>query len=207
MFVGEIMSKDLISVFQQDQISIALQLMVKHNIRHLPVVDIADKTKLVGIITSREVKQSVNQGNNDVHELMTVTVEKVMQKEVATVTSKTFVQDAARILYAKKIGGLPVVDKRKLVGIITYQDILGVFIELMDGLQKSARIDVQVHNLKDVEEIKLLLESEDCKLIGIGLVSDKNGEEVYSFRIKHRETEPLYNLLTDAGYKVVEHFC
>ncbi|MBI5184286.1 MAG: CBS domain-containing protein [Nitrospinae bacterium] len=207
MFVGEIMSKELITLFPNDKISAALKLMVKHDVRQLPVVDKTDKSKLLGIVTSRDVKLNVNQGKNDVHELKSVSVESVMQRDLDTVTSKTFVQDAARLLYIKKTGGFPVVDKGKLVGIITYQDILGVFIELMDGLQKSARIDVQVKNLEDVEEIKRLLESKDCKMIGIGQVSEKHGEEVYSFRIKHRETLPLCNLLSNAGYKVVEHFC
>lgn len=207
MFVGEIMSKELVTLTPDKNIGEALKLMLKHDVRHIPVVDHANKEKLVGIITSRDVKESMHAVENDTHHLKPHKIEDVMQKKVSTVTSKTYVQDAAKIIYKKKFGGLPVVDKGKLVGIITYQDIIGVFIELMDGLQKSSRIDVKVKKLEDVEEIKALLEAEDCELIGIGQVSEKEDEDVYSFRIKHRETQPLCNLLSDAGYRVLEHFC
>ncbi len=209
MFVGEIMAQDLITIVPEKPISEALELMIHHNVRHIPVVDSEDEKKLVGIITAHDVKRNISMKGDDsiLHKLNPTPIGKIMKKEVITVTSKTYVQDAARIIYGKKIGGIPVVDKKKLVGIISYQDIIGVFIEMMDGLQESARIDVEVKDLKAVEEIKLLLEGEECEMIGIGLVRENEKSEIYSFRIKHRETEPLYNLLSAAGYEVVEHFC
>ena len=53
----------------------------------------------------------------------------------------TPMDEAARILLEHKIGGLPVVDRERLVGIITITDILRAFVELTASSPKRvARI-------------------------------------------------------------------
>ena len=51
-------------------------------------------------------------------------VKDIMVSNVITVTSDTYVLDAERIMEFHRIGRLPVVDKGKLVGLITKDDIL-----------------------------------------------------------------------------------
>lgn len=59
-----------------------------------------------------------------------------------TIDPETSIDEAARIIYKYKIGGLPVITEGKLVGIITITDILEAFIELMGLLKSSSRLDV-----------------------------------------------------------------
>jgi len=204
MFVGEIMAKRLITVSPGDEIDVALRLMIRHDIRHLPVVEKKEKKKILGIISSHDVTRRMDP--DKARASRPIRVEEVMQRDLVTVSSSLHVQEAARIIYGKKFGGLPVVDKGVLVGIITYQDILGVFIAMMDGLEKSARIDVRIQGQEDVAAVKLLLEGEGCKIIGMGQSRTNKGQDICSFRIRHRETGSLFHLLSDAGYTVVEHF-
>ncbi len=202
MLIGEIMCKDVISANENDTIVTALRLMVEHNIRHLPVVAGDNPQKLVGFLTGHDIKREMTGENEE----KPPRLKEILHTRVLKVSPQTLVQDAAQILVLNRIGGLPVVDEGKLVGIITNHDILAIFIEMMNALQESSRIDVLVSKHEDVEIIRELLLSEECKVLGIGMIPDSDDELVYSIRIQRTDTTPLCNLLHDAGYIVREHF-
>jgi acetoin utilization protein AcuB len=60
------------------------------------------------------------------------------------VTEDVTVEDAARIMIDKKIGSLPVMRDKALVGIITDIDLLGALTNLMGWRQPGVRVTVQV---------------------------------------------------------------
>lgn len=92
----------------------AIKLMNQHNIGGIPIVD--DKQKLVGILTNRDLRFQKN------HKL---SIQEVMTKTVVTAPEGTTLIKAEKILQEYKIEKLPVVDKQKrLIGLITYRDIL-----------------------------------------------------------------------------------
>ncbi|MBP6456356.1 MAG: IMP dehydrogenase [Chitinophagaceae bacterium] len=92
----------------------AIKLMSQHNIGGIPIVD--DKQKLVGILTNRDLRFQKN------HKL---SIQEVMTKTVVTAPEGTTLIKAEKILQEYKIEKLPVVDKQKrLIGLITYRDIL-----------------------------------------------------------------------------------
>lgn len=73
-----------------------------------------------------------------------ITVAEVMASPVITVTPDTDLHEVARLMLAHKIGGLPVVDNGKLVGIITESDIFRVMVDLLSEDEHSpsaARLD------------------------------------------------------------------
>ncbi|HMK45061.1 MAG TPA: CBS domain-containing protein [Methanocella sp.] len=53
-------------------------------------------------------------------------VEDVMTKSVITCTPSDKIEDIVRLMSEKKISGIPVVDKDKLVGIVTEEDIMKI---------------------------------------------------------------------------------
>jgi acetoin utilization protein AcuB len=71
-----------------------------------------------------------------------------MVKKVLTVTEDVTVEDAARIMIEKKIGSLPVMRDKALVGIITDIDLLGALTNLMGWRQPGVRVTVQVPDAK-----------------------------------------------------------
>lgn len=73
--------------------------------------------KLVGIITDRDLKLWVGR-------LAEAEVRNAMTEAPVSVTPDTTLQEAARLIEERKIGGLPVVEGGGLVGIITTSDIL-----------------------------------------------------------------------------------
>jgi len=62
--------------------------------------------------------------------LKTVPIKDVMKKRVVTVAADTPIKDAARLMADKKIGCVPVVDDRTLVGLVTTTNILRYVEEL-----------------------------------------------------------------------------
>jgi len=137
MQVAGRMKTDLVQVSPSDSVRTAWALLREHRIRHLPVVE---DDKLVGIITDRDVRLvfpsalTSGQREQDPHDaLEKVMVREIMTKQVITVAPDTSIADAARIILERRIGGLPVVQGSRLVGIITKTDILAVYVEVVEG--------------------------------------------------------------------------
>jgi acetoin utilization protein AcuB len=136
MYVRDKMSRNVITITPDQSLRMARERMQKHGIRRLPVVK---DGQLIGIVTDRDVRQAWASPATSLstHALLylldRVTVQEVMTPKVLTVTPETPLVEAARLLHDRRIGGLPVVDDRSVVGIITEMDILEAFIEFLTG--------------------------------------------------------------------------
>jgi acetoin utilization protein AcuB len=78
--------------------------------------------------------------------LSKVTVKQVMSKKVISVDASTPIEEAARIMADKKIGGLPVMRSGKLVGIITETNLFKTFLELMGARTKAMRVTAEIED-------------------------------------------------------------
>jgi CBS-domain-containing membrane protein len=125
--VADWMSEAVLAVETFDSINVARQLMAKHRINQLPVLE---NDELVGIVTDRDIRDAyptsmaINRGEAIDRFAETITVEEVMSQNVLTVEPETSLAAAVELLRKQRIGSLPVVKKHKLVGIITRSDIL-----------------------------------------------------------------------------------
>ncbi len=81
--------------------------------------------RLVGIVVERDLLVAAMR-----YLQSRVEVGDVMTRDVITVGPDTDLVDVARTMLARKIGGLPVVDEGRLVGIVTESDIFKRFVEL-----------------------------------------------------------------------------
>jgi CBS-domain-containing membrane protein len=65
-----------------------------------------------------------------------------MTREVTTISPNCSVRQAAELIYQKKYGCLPVIDEqRKLKGIITDHDFVGITIQLLEIMETSEPIE------------------------------------------------------------------
>ena len=104
--------RDVITVTPTATVGQTLALMEQHNVSGFPVVD---GTKLVGIVTGRDVRfaQPI------------LLVKQVMTKEVVKAEEGTTLEEAQRLLRDHKIEKLPIVNEAgELSGLITFKDIL-----------------------------------------------------------------------------------
>ena len=104
---------DPITIKRGSTVADALGIMAEYKIGGIPVVD--DAGALVGIVTNRDLRFEENGGKR---------IDEVMTKEnIVTTAPGIDMESAAKILQEHKIEKLPVVDKGKLIGLITYKDI------------------------------------------------------------------------------------
>lgn len=116
-----------------DSLQTAVDLVRKHEIRELPVVQ---DGRLVGIVTDRDLRQMIPAYPfvRDEEEIRRYTqhlkVFAVMTANPLIVSPDTLLIKAAKLLQTYRITALPVVDGQRLVGMISVTDLLKAFIEL-----------------------------------------------------------------------------
>jgi acetoin utilization protein AcuB len=126
--VAQWMSDTVLAVEASDSIAVARQLMAKHRVNQLPVVE---NDRVIGIVTDRDVRDAypssvmIDRAKAIDRFAETVPVEEVMTHNVLTVRPETALATAVELLRRHRIGALPVVKSgKKLVGIITRSDVL-----------------------------------------------------------------------------------
>lgn len=108
---------DPITLTKDKNVALAKALMSKYKIGGIPVIN--DEEELIGIITNRDLRFE-NDNDRKISEVMT-------SKNLITTKEGTSLKQAEMILQDHKIEKLPVVNKEgKLVGLITYRDIIKV---------------------------------------------------------------------------------
>lgn len=117
--VKELMTTDCLTVTPQNNIYEVAVLMAKNEVGFIPVVDEQDQTKLVGVVTDRDLVRrgyaAKHPGSTDVKE--------VMSEQVVTTTPNESIEEAADIMAHYQIRRLPVVDQGKLVGVVALGDL------------------------------------------------------------------------------------
>jgi CBS domain-containing protein len=111
MLIGELMTRQPITVRETTSLKDATSLLTRYQISGLPVVD--DTHTMVGIIS--EFDLIAKQGN---------TVKDIMTKSVISVTPDTPVELVSHLLTDHRIRRLPVLSEGKLVGIVSRSDII-----------------------------------------------------------------------------------
>ncbi len=161
MLVKNWMSTNVVTVDQDDSMEDAMDLLKKHNIKMLPVMQ---KNKPVGIITDRDLKRaSASDATTlEIHELLylisKIKVKDIMSEPAITIPDDYTVEEAAEVLLKNKISGAPVVDDiGQIMGIITQNDIFRVIISLTGvgkkGVQFAFQLDDRPGSIKEVADV------------------------------------------------------
>lgn len=141
MLVRDYMTQPVVSVLPSTPVSEALKTMRERSIRRLPVLDASNR--LVGIVSDRDLLHAEPSSVTSLsiweitYLLGRITVEKVMTEDVLTVEPTTPLEAAAQLMVDHKIGGLPVVDGGRVVGVITETDIFRVFTMLLGAQERG----------------------------------------------------------------------
>lgn len=141
--VRDYMTTNVTTLNDQSRLLDAALLIRRTGKRHVPIVD--DAGKPVGIISDRDVSRMAPSmlsrmtpdEYNQIFEATPITV--AMTKNPITAPPDLPIRDAVALLYAKKIGAIVVVDREKIVGILTVTDMLGLLNALLaEGQSASA---------------------------------------------------------------------
>ncbi|MBU0481980.1 MAG: CBS and ACT domain-containing protein [Proteobacteria bacterium] len=195
MKVKNWMHPDPVVVQRDTLLQEAVALMQEHSIRHLPVME---GDELVGFITMSDLRQYFFPSMVE-----DIPVHEVMVLNPLTVNVNSSIEKAARLIHDFKIGGLPVMDKKKLVGVITSSDIVSGFIEVMGLLKSSTRLDVIVDKDSGVEDVTRIIKSHHLEIMSVATESQPSRRKVYFFRLGKGDIDPVVRDLEKAGHKVL----
>ncbi|BDW92800.1 hypothetical protein MACH07_16320 [Flagellimonas marinaquae] len=114
-WVSQIMSTKLMKLYEDDYANLAIAIMQWNNIHHLPVEN--GKGELVGLLTWSHIEKFKKIDKKEAR------VSDVMVKNVITVSPKTEISEAKKIMEKHNIGCLPVCVDAHIVGIISKVDM------------------------------------------------------------------------------------
>jgi acetoin utilization protein AcuB len=135
--VRERMSKNPEKVKPDDGLKDAIWKMEHGHFRHLPVVD--EREKLIGMLSDRDIRLirpslAFTTKDEAAVQLWSISVQQAAVFDPISVKPDTSLREAAELMLRWHVGGLPVVDDHeKVVGMITYTDLLREFVGREDN--------------------------------------------------------------------------
>ena len=131
--VGDIMIKDVITTTPGTPIESCSKIMVRNNLRRIPVVE---EEKLIGIVTSTDIlrffgdkEMFASMTSNSGLDVLKRKISEIIKPNILVTESNVRLGDLCELLAEKNIGGVPVVDDDQLVGIVTERDILNTVLK------------------------------------------------------------------------------
>ncbi|MBW2171910.1 MAG: ACT domain-containing protein, partial [Deltaproteobacteria bacterium] len=113
------------------------------------------------------------------------------------------------IMQENRIGALPVMDKKKLVGIVTTTDVTGVLLDALGIDGDSARFVVLIKDrVGMVAEVSRILKEAEINIRSFVTWPEKEHPGVYHFviRVGAADGEKAISALTKAGFKVLTEY-
>jgi len=135
--VRDIMSREVVTLAEDDTLADARRCMAQGCIRHLPVVR---GDRLVGLVTHRDLLAAsfsvfVDRSERDERRLFSQTPVRDLMHDAVAVSPATRVREAAQLLIDNKFGCLPVVEADgTLVGIVTEADLVRLAVRMLDAI-------------------------------------------------------------------------
>ena len=210
MRVMDRMRRSPVSVNRSDTLHHALRTLETWKIRHLPVVE---GDRLVGIVSDRDLKKAApspfdrDTAEEFVRFTSAVTVKEVMSKEVVTTSPHCPIEEAAALMFEKRIGALPVVQEGRLVGIITETDVLEALVEAMGIRGSCSRVEIVVEDtpaaLYAIGDIVRERAGDIASIMTARATYRGEERKVLIVRIETDDPEETVKAIEKAGYPVL----
>lgn len=212
MFVGKSMTKKVISIGKEVGIFEAHEKMVRHNIRHLPVVE--EDNALIGIVTDRDIRSGLPYKlfkkvdfEKEKEKFSDLKVEDIMTKDPFTISPLHTIQDALLLIQEKRVGAFPVVDKQgKLKGILSVRDLLRTFTNVLGIGEPGTLLCLLVED--EVGQLKKIVDAitEEGVSFGSVLVArywEEGKRAVFPYLLT-QNVVPVKRKLEKMGYKLLD---
>jgi acetoin utilization protein AcuB len=196
MKIRDLMIEECLTITERASIQEALEVMKVNSIRHLPVV--SENNHLVGFLTLADLRAGLMPSM-----ISQVSLADLIIRDPITVHPDDDIEVAAQLIYNHKIGGLPVVEHGRVVGILTESDILRAFIDMMGILTSTSRVEVVMDNSTESLNNALRIISE-CggDIINVGTSGQQTAKKTYWFRLSSCKTDGIRTALENEGFTV-----
>lgn len=168
--VEEIMVDKVITIEATATVRDAAKLMNKHDIGCLVVVA---EGRPIGIVTERDMLKRVLAKPEEIKK---INVQEIMSKPLTVGKPDMEIESVAKIMFTKKIKKLPIVEKGKLIGLVTLTDLLRIQPQLI-RMYKIFSSDLAPKRMKKVFDYYLLIHPESERAAWLGKESGIFGKK------------------------------
>jgi acetoin utilization protein AcuB len=198
------MSRDVVTVTPDTSHIEAMNLMEKHGIRKLPVMQ---DGKLVGIVVEDDLLSAQPSPATmlSVHEVRALlgrlSMRRIMVTPVLTVAPDCPVEEAAELMLEHGLNCLPVVHNDALIGLITDTDLFRVLVEALGGEYEGVRITIHVPNGPGViAEIARAIADVGGNITGLGSWEHNS----VTVKVENVPVDTLKEALRKSNYEVID---
>ena len=202
--VRDSMTREVITLGPEASATEAWSLCREHRIRHIPVVQ---DGRLAGMVSDRDLRDvsPSSRDNRDAATLQWVRVGDMMTRSPVTISPFDTIDHAAREIYTRKIGCLPVVDEGELVGIVTSSDMMRALMDLVGAHGFGSWVEVEVPNEPgQLANLTDVIRNLKVNISGV-FVAPASRETYRSIVLRLETGKPagIVNTLKEAGYRVI----
>jgi acetoin utilization protein AcuB len=206
MLIQDIMQTKLVTATPDTPLMKVLRLLQGRGFRHVPVIE---NEVLVGIISDRDVKQSMAsaatgaEGRERDQLLDRLTAGQIMTRAVRTVGPMFMVEDAVKLMIAHRISAVPVTEGERLVGLVTETDVLHLFAQVLGVLEPSSRVGVLVRDEeRGLSDVVRAIEASGARVSSIITLGTVGGAREIVLRLATIDPRGAIKALTTAGFTV-----
>ncbi|MAM88554.1 CBS domain-containing protein [Allohahella sp. A8] len=146
----EMMSTPVRTLSPEHSVLDARKAMREWGVRHIPILsvhEIPEKRRLVGMVSRSDLLAAMD---SDIYAMSeaeraehdaSIPLERIMTKNVAIASPETGMADGANFLINRKIGCLPIVRNKQLVGIVTNHDFVRATLKLLERLERESPVE------------------------------------------------------------------
>jgi acetoin utilization protein AcuB len=201
--VRDSMTREVVTLGPEASAAEAWGVCQELGIRHLPIIE---GGRLVGLVSDRDLRDiSPPRGSGGERETLGwVRLRDIMSTDLITIHPLDTIEHAAREIYDRKIGCLPVVADGELAGIITSSDMMRTLIELVGAHGIGSWVEVEVPNqpgmLANVTDV---IRERQVNIAGVFLTrAPRASNRLIVLRLETTNPTGIVRNLEEAGYKV-----
>jgi acetoin utilization protein AcuB len=210
MLVKDCMTPDPITILPESTHKQASELLREHNIHHLPVVN--KRGELAGMIVEQDLlaaqpSPATTLSIYEIHGLLSkLQVKQIMSHPVFTTTSDCPLEEAARLMLDRDIGSLPVMEDKKLVGIITDTDIFKALAMLLGGGDEGSRFTLHLPDKPGVlARVAQIVADAGGNIVSVTTwESERDGQGYVTIKELGADFSQLKPALDESDFEVVE---
>lgn len=208
MYVRDFMSTDVITISPNGSLADAFALMKENRIRRLPVVE---GDRLVGIVAYSDLlKASPSEATSlsiwEINYVLSkLKISDIMKTRVITVETSDTIEKAAILMRNNDIGALPVMEKGRLVGIITESDIFDAFIDVMGFGVPGTRLTIEIEDRPgQILEVIRPISEEGINIRSIATFHAESRQELV-IRVETKTPEKIIEKIKSSGFRVLHY--
>ena len=122
--VTKLSNRPCFTLTEKDTLKTASEKLQKHNVGIMPIISEQDKS-VIGIISERDIARYIHR----VEFKCDLLISKIMTKNIISCNLNTSVTELMEIITTNKIRHIPIIEKTKLLGIVSIGDVVNHIIE------------------------------------------------------------------------------